>query len=139
MPPMDFMMSDIDPIALLPPAPPADGARMPPPAPIADRRLAALVLARDHINLAHDLIADGDADLLARLGRAETELSRMQRLVERVHARARAAYSGAQRVLADVRADAAAGRQVNGRVVVAELQAVAAAAESTALETADRI
>ena len=63
----------------------------------------------------------------------------MQRLVERVHARARAAYSGAQRVLADVRADAAAGRQVNGRVVVAELQAVAAAAESTALETADRI
>ena len=146
MPPMDFMMSDIGPIALLPPAPPADGARMPPPAPIADRRLAALVLARDHINLAHDLIADGDSDLLARLGRAEAgleraeaELGRMQRLAERVSARARAAYSGAQRVLADVRADAAAGRQVNGRVVVAELQAVATAAESIALETADRI
>ena len=146
MPPMDFMMSDIGPIALLPPAPPADGARMPPPAPIADRRLAALVLARDHVNLAHDLIADGDSDLLARLGRAEAgleraeaELGRMQRLAERVSARARAAYSGAQRVLADVHADAAAGRQVNGRVVVAELQAVATAAESIALETADRI
>ncbi len=139
MPPVDFVLSDVDPIALLPPAPPAGGARTPTSAPPSDRRLAALALARDNVNLARDLIAADDAELLARLGRAQAELDRLKRLVERVGARARDAFSSARQVLAGVRADAEAGRPVNGRAVIAELQAVAAAAESISLGVADRI